>query len=139
MYVPNSKFYISQLVSGSIVPSSESTLQLCTLQNLIIDTISIIIMRKVGKQSALLSKDIIYCCLYGVSVYRAECQLPSPGPGLGWKFQISRYKLAAVAASRAVSGDFHNQSLRTKCHACAVVEKISSLSKPIQKNVETIQ
>ena len=61
------------------MPSSESTLQLCTLQNLIIDTISIIIMRKVGKQSALLSKDIIYCCLYGVSVYRAECQLPSSG------------------------------------------------------------
>ena len=40
--------YISQWVSGSIVPSSESTLQLCTLQNLIIDTISIIIMRESG-------------------------------------------------------------------------------------------
>ena len=37
-------------------------------------------------------------------------------PGLGWKFRISQYKVAAVAASRAASGDFHNQSLRTKCH-----------------------
>ena len=73
------KHLVTGLAKDKPLPSSESTLQLCTLQNLIIDTISIIIMRKVGKQSALLSKDIIYCCLYGVSVYRAECQLPSPG------------------------------------------------------------